>query len=469
MTYFERELTDNIDDLQDLVRSQNEHINLLSQASQRFQDLFQGLPIACFGFNQDASIVEWNRSCINLFNLGPGDVMLRPVWEVVGRNLDWEITKALVSSVLTGLVYDGYEWEDVTPEGATRYFLAHAYPLRNREGDIIGGICANIDITDRKEMELALHESEERWQLALKGSHDGIWDWNIRSAATYFSARCHQMLGYEEGEEAAATRDEWNSRIHPDDRDSVELSLKTHIAGMSEHYEVEYRILKKNGEYAWILDKAQALWNRNREALRIAGSFTDITMRKENERQLYIANRYLEELALQDGLTGLFNRRAFDKRLSMEVERANMYEGRFALIMIDVDNFKSFNDTFGHPAGDTVLKSVSEIIMKSIRDSDSVARYGGEEFVIILPQSTANDAAFVAERCRANIENHSWALRRITASFGVSVYDPQCPIKGEELVDKADQALYMSKSNGRNRVTLMSDIVPIPINTYLAA
>ncbi len=200
----------------------------------------------------------------------------------------------------------------------------------------------------------------------------------------------------------------------------------------------------------------------------------------ENERQFIhlIANEigvaiertivYQEtfEISVKDGLTGIFNRRYFNDRSHREFSRAKRHKRILSFIMMDIDNFKKFNDTYGHKVGDEVLMWVAKNLGLGLRDSDVLARYGGEEFIIMLPETDVEGAAFVAEKIRAHVEEGSKKLahlfsvenphsefraKNITLSIGVSSF----PAHGAllpEVIEKADQQLYVAKSKGRNIV-----------------
>lgn len=169
------------------------------------------------------------------------------------------------------------------------------------------------------------------------------------------------------------------------------------------------------------------------------------------KRELEQVNRELCSLATTDGLTGLKNHRAFQERLATECETARRHRTPLSLLLLDVDHFKQYNDTFGHPAGDAVLKQVARLLTQTTRDCDFAARYGGEEFVVILPQTSQANAVKAAERCRVFIEAAAWACRAVTASFGVATLSLDNP-DGDSLIAAADQALYAAKYNGRNQV-----------------
>jgi diguanylate cyclase (GGDEF)-like protein/PAS domain S-box-containing protein len=208
----------------------------------------------------------------------------------------------------------------------------------------------------------------------------------------------------------------------------------------------------------------------------VMGCFHDITELKQREkfveeqsRQLREANARLEELAMQDGLTGLKNHRAFRLKLDEEFRRAVRYQAPLSVLMLDLDHFKSYNDSFGHAAGDAVLQAVARLLQGVARATDFVARYGGEEFVILLPYTGRAGATVLADRFRRAVEKANWKERTITISVGAATFDPALglygkygPAEGTEaaLVEAADRALYHSKNNGRNRVAHDADLTP---------
>jgi diguanylate cyclase (GGDEF)-like protein len=171
------------------------------------------------------------------------------------------------------------------------------------------------------------------------------------------------------------------------------------------------------------------------------------------------ANARLRAMVTLDSLTGLKNRRAFQEFLDAEFARRARHGGDepFSLVLLDIDHFKPYNDTYGHPAGDEVLEQVGRILKENARTSDLVARYGGEEFAIIMPNTDYDGALVGAERFRASIAAAPWPSRAITASFGAATITVEA-VDSADLVLKADRALYVSKSLGRNRVTHFADL-----------
>jgi diguanylate cyclase (GGDEF)-like protein len=175
------------------------------------------------------------------------------------------------------------------------------------------------------------------------------------------------------------------------------------------------------------------------------------------------ANDGLIRFAFTDYLTGLKTRGYFEQQLELEIKRSERKKTNFALLMIDIDFFKRLNDRFGHHAGDQVLRDVASILMKDMREVDTVARYGGEEFVIILPETTGPGARLVAERLRRAVEHAKFfagspgAVERLTISLGIAIFDQDAQFR-RDLIEFADAALYYSKSHGRNQVMLYSDL-----------
>jgi diguanylate cyclase (GGDEF)-like protein len=212
------------------------------------------------------------------------------------------------------------------------------------------------------------------------------------------------------------------------------------------------------------LDRAE-LFARLNVARRIVSMEEQLRSRSlELERmhaELERRNHLLAEIASCDGLTGLKNHRFFRETLEAQFSVARWRGVPLSVVMLDVDQFKPFNDSFGHPAGDDVLRDVARILRSCVRDHDVVARYGGEEFAVLLPSTDVDDSRSLGERLRESIEGYAWDLRPITISLGISTTSPRVA-KAAHLIDLADRSLYQSKADGRNRVTHSRDLPPNP-------
>ncbi len=303
------------------------------------------------------------------------------------------------------------------------------------------------DLTERQQAQHALLESEERYALAARGANDGLWDWDLRAGAIHYSDRWKQMLGYKP-EQIGPDLEAWLGRVHPDERDRVRLALQAHLDGTSPHFESEFRILHRDGQYRWMLCRGLAVTDEAGAAARMAGSMTDITERKFVEQQLV-------HDAMHDALTGLPNRALFADRLGRAQERARRHEASsFAVLFLDLDRFKVINDSLGHQAGDQMLEEIGRRLVRATRAEDTVARLGGDEFAILVEEvPNATVATRVAQRIEAAL-NATMTIRGQevfpAASIGIALYNAGYTQPGEILRD-ADIALYRAKALGRGR------------------
>jgi diguanylate cyclase (GGDEF)-like protein/PAS domain S-box-containing protein len=306
---------------------------------------------------------------------------------------------------------------------------------------------ARQEITERQRVEDALRESEERYALAVRAANDGLWDWNLKKNQIYYSPRWKHMLGYSD-DEIGDNPNEWFNRVHADDIAQLKTNISAHIKGLSAHFECEYRIQHSNGSYRWMLSRGMAVMGGDKTALRLAGSQTDITLRKQAEIKL------LHD-AFHDSLTELPNRALFIDRLNHVIERGKR-DGThiYAVIFLDLDRFKDVNDSLGHLTGDQLLIATAHLLRSILRPMDTVARLGGDEFVILLEDiRDVSDVTRVADRIQkklmmaALLPGHTIFM---SASMGIVLsstgYD-----RPEDILRDADTAMYRAKENGRSR------------------
>jgi diguanylate cyclase (GGDEF)-like protein/PAS domain S-box-containing protein len=296
------------------------------------------------------------------------------------------------------------------------------------------------------EFERALQASEERFDLAVAGSDDGIWDWNLMSGEFYISPRCKELIGYADAE-LPNLREEFESRLHPDDVERARRALAEQIES-DVPYDVEYRLLTKSGEYRWFHARGRCVRGAGGKATRIAGSITDVTDRKLGAAQLSYQ-------AAHDSLTGLVNRREFDRRLSHLLARVADDRHHFAVAFLDLDQFKVVNDLGGHAAGDELLRQLGPLLHSRLREGDTLARLGGDEFGVLLEHCRPQDAYKVADGLREIVANHKFAWQGQLLRVGVSigVVDVGHPAPGiDEVLRAADEACYLAKNAGRNCV-----------------
>lgn len=292
------------------------------------------------------------------------------------------------------------------------------------------------------------------------------------------------LTGYAPEELLDGARLHFSSIIHPDDAARVAQTI-TRSLNHRQRYRVDYRIVTATGAHKWVMDSGSGVVEEDGHATVLEGLMVEITQQQEARRQLQEHQEHLEEIVAartaeltteieqrsqlelklremttRDALTGLYNRREMERFLFEEIDRCARYERTLSVVMIDIDHFKRLNDTYGHQAGDEVLRWVASILRGGVRTTDRAIRYGGEEMALILPETDAAAAHLVADRLRAQIAGDGIVItdeagnsQRVTVTFsaGVAAF-PRLGRTGEALIAAADQALYAAKRGGRNRV-----------------
>ena len=364
------------------------------------------------------------------------------------------------------------------PEDCLWLTVSAAPLFRAGEEIPYAAVATFTDITDRARSEAALRRAEENYRSIYENSIAGIFHSTPAGKLLKANSAAARLLGYETSEALIAGTFDVGTQFYyqPEDRARVVAQLLE--TGSVVEFETPFR--RRDGGVVWVSMNARVQRDGSGTIEYLEGSIYDITERRAAEQRMIDynvvlefqkkelektntemerVNAQLEELATLDGLTGLKNRRAFGERLAEEFGRAQRYSLPLALVMLDVDCFKGYNDAFGHLAGDQVLIRVAAVLRESIRESDYAARYGGEEFVLILPQTDLAGAEVIAERCRRAIEEAAWEQRPVTASFGVSAASLTMQ-DGAELIARADTLLYAAKAAGRNRIEIGQQNAP---------
>jgi diguanylate cyclase (GGDEF)-like protein/PAS domain S-box-containing protein len=313
----------------------------------------------------------------------------------------------------------------------------------------------SLVLEERRSTEQRLLRIAALHELVTENSRDVIIVADFNGNRSYVSAAAAGWGGW-------LREDILNSKslsmVHPDDRASVAeaiLRLKTGADSAS----IECRVLARSGNYSWAEVGMRAIRDPiTREPVGILKNIRDITDRKLAEKELQDAYHAVEALAITDSLTGLANRRRFDKVLVSEWRRGMRERSPLSLLMIDADKFKSYNDTYGHLRGDSCLKQIAEAALDAVRrPGDLIARFGGEEFAVLLP-GTANEGAMhlAEEICaglrRRNLPHKNSAAGIVTVSIGCATLVPLLGQNSADLVNRADEALYKAKKKGRNAV-----------------
>lgn len=293
-----------------------------------------------------------------------------------------------------------------------------------------------------------LRESEERFRAAFDYAAIGMALVDLNGRWLRVNPALSRMLAYEPDELLALT---FQDLTHPDDLEADLHHVQRLLRGEQVSYQMEKRYVRADGQIITALLSVSLVHDDEGRPKYFVSQIQDITDRKRMEAELRESHDRLARLASIDGLTGITNRRQFDAVVRDAFEQAVRYKTAVSMLLLDVDHFKAYNDSFGHLSGDDVLVSLARLLHRLARSTDTVARFGGEEFVVLLPHTDIEGATQFAERCRAAVAAETWPHRRVTVSIGVSGIHPTDRSPAEAIA-RADAALYSAKRAGRNRV-----------------
>lgn len=305
---------------------------------------------------------------------------------------------------------------------------------------------------------------------------DGLWDWNANTGYVHRYPGWYQMLGYEP-HSLDNTVFTWENLIHPDDLAQVMESFDACLSGRAADYRAEYRCRCRNGDYLWVADCGRIVArNPDGSVARMVGAHRNIHAQRELYARLELQNRTLEQqvaqrtaelerlnqalqfqveenrrLAETDSLTGAASRYRLEQAVRLEHERAKRFKEPFAVIAMDVDDFKQINDRHGHGVGDQTLIDIVQLTRGCIREIDLLARWGGDEFMVLLPNTGREDALVVASKFQALMASEPICPHApATMSFGLAEY--QQDEQKESLMVRADRALYQAKQLGKDQI-----------------
>ncbi|MDP4092023.1 MAG: EAL domain-containing protein [Bacillota bacterium] len=437
--------------------------------------------------DKNGEIIRMNKFAENLTGYSTEEIKGKSWLDFLIPENIYESTKKAYEKIVMSELNKAHETQIMCKNGKILTVLWNNNIIYDSDGNVEVILTTGNDITERKEAEMKLqnsydeleatHEelaaaeeelkqqyiqlqasqealtaSEERYRLAFEGANDGLWDWNVITDEMYFSSRWKEILGYEDWE-IKNKSSAWFDLLHPDEYDPVMKTVDDYLEAVIPNFRIEYRIRSKSGEYKWFLTRGQAIRDKSGKPIRIAGSHTDITDRKKAEEKIQV-------MAFYDSLTGLPNRTLFSDRLNVSLNQARRYGYKGALLFLDLDNFKTINDTLGHASGDILLKYIGELIKSCIRESDTIARLSGDEFVILQQKITSVDEAkLISQRIVQQLQQPvvlDGCEFYITASIGITVY-PDDGDDQQTLLKNADTAMYHAKELGKNNYQVFSE------------
>ena len=291
----------------------------------------------------------------------------------------------------------------------------------------------------------------KQYKLIVESTPNMIWRAGLDAKCDYFNRTWLKFTGRTIEQEIG---DGWTEGVHPDDYSKC-LQVYIESFAKREPFEMEYRLRRFDGNYRWINDRGVPAYDDEGVFTGYIGSCMDVTEKVEGQ--------LLKEQAQIDGLCHIYNRYYLDKMLQHHIETARQQRSCLAVIMLDIDNFKLVNDRYGHTVGDIVLQQVAAILSESIRENDTCGRYGGEEFLVVLNNTSRSHALEVANRIRTKIAEKTINIKlansfsvSVTVSGGVSYFQEIDSI--QNLIQRADQGLYLAKRSGKNCIKIVDNV-----------
>jgi diguanylate cyclase (GGDEF)-like protein/PAS domain S-box-containing protein len=444
-------------------RASNRDITAQKQAEQELvasRALLQGVlnhaPLFIFAKDMEGRITLANPQLERLFQVGRGEMLGKTDYDFHSSEIaahNWAVDLE-VQHTRQPVKREEYK---TNGDGTLHTYLSIKFPLFDDDGNLTGTCGMATDITERKQMEEALRASQSHLQALFDNAAVGIIELTPDGRWLDVNQRALQMLGYTQHELSQRT---YLDIIHPAERAHSLSAFSSTGRDRKQPARTERRYLRKDGTTFWGDLSLAAIRDEHGNVTSIMGILVNITRRKEAEAALKQANAQLTQQVIHDPLTGLYNRRYLDETLPRELQRATRHGSSVGIIMLDIDHFKRFNDTYGHDGGDVLLRAVGTFLQTNIRGEDIACRYGGEEFTLVLPGASLADTQQRAEAIRAGVqtlvvEHAGQALSSITVSLGVAVFSDY-RTTADMLIRAADQALYQAKRSGRNQV--VSDV-----------
>lgn len=426
---------------------------ILSRDADITRLLLDGIDVGVYLKGPDRRYLYINRAGAQTLYRAPDNVIGRTDLEMMAPEVERNIRR------LDNLVFETGQTQHaeetlVGEDGATRYFWSTKKLIKGQDGqDCLLGYSAEVtalrNATEAAQQATeALRESEAKFCQAFASANTGMCIVNLQGKLVEVNEKMTEIFGYSKSElESMSVNDlavQEDTQLSPR---FIDHAVKGEVRASV--FEKRYR--HKDGHVIYGVVSSSLVHDTQGAPLFFISQVTDDTRRKHAEDALATANRELARLASTDPLTQIWNRRQFDSIVAMRTAQSLKSGESLCLLMMDIDHFKTINDTLGHRAGDQVLIELVEVVRGDLRAGDDFARWGGEEFLIILPNSSIKDALLLAEHLRMRVEEHTFERAgKVTVSVGVSEW------KSGEAIDswynRVDRAMYCAKAAGRNNV-----------------
>ena len=419
----------------------------------RYIDLYDLAPVGYLTVSAQGLILEANLTAATLLGVTRKGLFKQPMSRFIFKE-DQDIYYLHSSQLFETGGRQACELRMVKKDKTTFWAHLNGTYAQDDQNEPVCRITIN-DISIHKQVEEKLSVSESKYRMLFESANDAILLMD-QSIFVDCNPKALEMYGCTREQIIDQPFFRFSPEVQTDGRNSMEKAMEKinrALKGQSQFFEW------KNSRYDGTLFDAEVSLNTCLATNKyyIQAIVRDITDRKRIEDLMLDSEKKYRELSIIDGLTNLYNSRYFYQQLKLEVDRVNRYEQQtMTLLLLDIDNFKQFNDAYGHVEGDQVLLRLGQVVKRCLRQTDSAYRYGGEEFTLLLPMTTCKDAAATAERVRTEFKKETFSPAPgqgdvyMTISIGLGQYKPQEDMKA--FVRRVDQLMYLAKKSGKDRV-----------------
>ncbi|MDB5896175.1 MAG: hypothetical protein JWQ88_3706 [Rhodoferax sp.] len=435
-------------------------LSLQAESARRFEFGLEGADLGLLDVDMDQGRLTVNSRQALMMGFEAHDTSHpAKTWQHRIHPEDWPLVRAHFAALLDGRAESfKIEHRMLRRDGHAIWVFSQTRVMaRAADGRVTRVLGTHLDISGRKAAEAELHTTLKRFELAMKCGSVGLMDWDVTTDQLVLNAQARETLGLTDAVEMRM--DGLKAMLHPDDARRAAGAFGQLLADPEFDYNLEFRARHARGRYIWLHARAEVVDRLpDGQPARVMMTYRDVSARVASELKLREVNEQLAQLSLTDALTGVANRRRFDQTLQAEWARCARSRSPIALLMIDIDYFKRYNDHYGHQGGDECLRLVASVLANCARRPDELlVRYGGEEFGVLMFGAELAEALKLAERClealrRAAIPHAASTLgSHVTLSIGVHSMVPGPGEAAAVLVRRADEALYAAKATGRAR------------------
>jgi len=424
----------------------------LQQSEERYRTLVENASDIVFRTDENGYFTFVNPAALRVSGYEEGEVIGKHYKMFIRNDMFKEAITSFANQLIKKIPNTYTEYPILTKEGH-EVWLGQNTQLIMKEDRVTGFQAVARDITERKRMEKELSDSEEKYRLMLENIQDGYYEVDLLGNLTFNNPSLSSILGYSKEELIGM-----NNRQYMDEENAKKVFRAFNTVYKTEEPTslFEWELIRRDRTKAFVGCSVSLIKAPSGVPIGFRGIVRDITYKKKAEEALQHSERRYRELSIIDDLTQLYNSRYFYHQLKGEIDRVTRYEEQpMTLLLLDLDNFKQFNDAYGHVEGDQVLSRLGQVVKRCLRQTDSAYRYGGEEFTILLPMTTSKDAAVTAERIRTEFKKETFSPApgkdvHVTVSIGLGQYKQQEDMKA--FVHRVDQLMYQAKQNGKDSV-----------------